>query len=171
MKLKNIGAIFQSLNEAGVKYLLAGGLAVVAHGYVRFTADIDIILGMDGKNLTSAMQVFDSLGYKPRAPVKLNDFISSKKRSEWIEKKGLTVFSLWNPDEPATEVDIFVEVPIDFNKAYLQGVDFKIMEDISAKVLNLTDLISLKKKAARPKDLDDIDKLNTINEFEDESDA
>ena len=47
MKLESIGTIFQSLNEANDKYLLAGGLAVVAHGYVRFTADIDIILGMD----------------------------------------------------------------------------------------------------------------------------
>ena len=64
MKLKNIENIFKSLNEADVRYLLAGGLAVVAHGYVRFTADIDIILGMDEKNLKNAMQVLDSLTRK-----------------------------------------------------------------------------------------------------------
>lgn len=162
MKLKSIGNIFKSLNEAGVQYLLAGGLAVVAHGYVRFTADIDIILGMDKKNLTDAMQMFDSLGYKPRAPVELHDFISSEKRFEWIEKKGLTVFSLWNPHEPATEVDIFVESPLDFEKAYSQGVCFNIVNDIEAKVLGLDDLINLKKKAGRPKDLDDISRLNAL---------
>ena len=50
MKLKSISTIFQSLNEAGVKYLLAGGLAVVAHGYVRFTADIDKLNAIQGDN-------------------------------------------------------------------------------------------------------------------------
>jgi predicted nucleotidyltransferase len=164
MKLKSIGIIFKSLNDAGVKYLLAGGLAVVAHGYVRFTADVDIILGMDERNLMSAMKVFDSLGYKPRAPVKLDDFVDTEKRFEWISKKGLTVFSLWNPDEPATEVDIFVEPPIDFDKAYSAGVNCNIVNEIYVKVLSLNDLMFTKRKAGRQKDLDDIVNLAIINE-------
>ncbi len=164
MKLKSIGIIFKSLNDAGVKYLLAGGLAVVAHGYVRFTADVDIILGMDEQNLMSAMKVFDALGYKPRAPVKLNDFVNAEKRFEWISEKGLTVFSLWNPDEPATEIDIFVEPPIDFDNAYSAGVICNIANEIDVKVLSLNDLVFIKRQAGRQKDLDDIDKLAIINE-------
>lgn len=164
MKLKSIETVFRSLNEAGVRYLIAGGLAVVAHGYVRFTADVDIILGMDRKNLMSAMQVFASIGYKPRAPVELHDFINPEKRSEWIEKKGLTVFSIWNPDDPATEIDIFAESPMDFEKAYSTGTYFNIVNDLEVKVLGLADLILLKKGAGRPKDLDDIAKLAAIYE-------
>ena len=164
MKLRNIENIFESLNKADVRYLLAGGLAVVAHGYLRFTADIDIILGMDKDNLIRAIRVFDSLGYRPRAPVELHDFIKPEKRSEWIEKKGLTVFSLWNPDEPATEIDIFVESPLDFERAYSSGKNFNISNDIQTKVLSLEDLISLKKEAGRPKDLDDISKLTVLYE-------
>ncbi|MFC1840810.1 DUF6036 family nucleotidyltransferase [Thermodesulfobacteriota bacterium] len=164
MKLKNIENIFKSLNAADVHYLLADGLAVVAHGYVRFTADIDIILGMDEENLKNAMRVFDSLGYKPRAPVKLNDFVNPEKRSEWIKQKELTVFSLWNPDEPATEIDIFVESLLNFEKAYSSGIDVNLSDDITVKVLNLEDLIYLKKKAGRQKDLEDISKLNALYE-------
>ena len=164
MKLKNIEKIFKSLNETDVRYLLAGGLAVVAHGYVRFTADIDIILGMDEKNLKNAMQVLGTLGYKPRAPVELHDFIDVEKRSEWIKQKGLTVFSLWNPDEPATEIDIFTESPLNFEKAYSLGIDFNISKNIKVKALNLEDLIFLKNKAGRPKDLEDINKLNVLHE-------
>lgn len=164
MKLKSIEKIFKSLNEANVRYLIAGGLAVVAHGYVRFTADIDLILDMDEDNLKKATQVFDSIGYKPRAPVDLYDFINSEKRSEWIKEKELTVFSLWNPEETATEIDIFVESPVDFQRAYSLGVDFNIAGDIDAKVLCLADLIYLKKKAGRTQDLDDIEKLNSIHE-------
>ena len=164
MKLKNIENIFESLNKADVRYLLAGGLAVVAHGYLRFTADIDIVLGMDEDNLIRAIRVFESLGYRPRAPVDLHDFPNPEKRSEWIEKKGLSVFSLWNPDEPATEIDIFVESPLDFDSAYYSGKVFDISMDIEVKVLSLEDLIFLKKKAGRPKDLDDISKLNALYE-------
>jgi hypothetical protein len=79
MKLKAIETIFASLNDKKVRYLVAGGLAVVAHGYLRFTADIDLILDMDPKNLHKAMQVFKSLGYRPRAPVELEDFVDSEK--------------------------------------------------------------------------------------------
>ena len=86
------------------------------------------------------------------------------KIDKWIKKKGLTVFSLWNPDEPATEVDIFVEPPLNFEKAYIQGVDFNIINNMDIKVLSLDDLILLKRQAGRPKDMDDIEKLNAIHE-------
>ena len=39
MERRSIEVIIRALNEAHVRYLIAGGLAVVAHGYVRFTAD------------------------------------------------------------------------------------------------------------------------------------
>lgn len=39
MKRDSVVAIVQALNENEVQYLIVGGLAVVAHGYVRFTAD------------------------------------------------------------------------------------------------------------------------------------
>lgn len=40
--------------SAGVRYLVAGGLAVNAHGYVRFTADIDLVIALDADNIISA---------------------------------------------------------------------------------------------------------------------
>jgi len=44
---RSVEAIVDALNAAGVRYLIAGGLAVVAHGYVRFTADVDLILDLE----------------------------------------------------------------------------------------------------------------------------
>ena len=57
MKLDTIEALFKALNEGHVRYLVAGGLAVVAHGYLRLTADIDLMLDMDPGNLKKAMMV------------------------------------------------------------------------------------------------------------------
>ena len=36
--------ICRALNEAGAKYVLIGGFAVVAHGASRFTKDIDLLV-------------------------------------------------------------------------------------------------------------------------------
>ena len=44
MVVRSLEVIFLALNNAGVRYLVAGGLAVVAHGFVRFTNDVDLIV-------------------------------------------------------------------------------------------------------------------------------
>ncbi len=37
MELSHLEQIFGALNEAQVRYVVVGGLAVIAHGYVRYT--------------------------------------------------------------------------------------------------------------------------------------
>ena len=44
-----------------VRYLVAGGLAVVAHGYLRFTADVDLIVDLEPANVTRAVAALESL--------------------------------------------------------------------------------------------------------------
>ncbi|MEW6668335.1 MAG: DUF6036 family nucleotidyltransferase [Thermodesulfobacteriota bacterium] len=166
MKLKEIETIFGSLNDQKVRYLVAGGLAVVAHGYLRFTADIDLILDMDPKNLRTAMQVFKSLGYGPRAPVELEDFVDSEMRRTWVCEKGLTVFSLWNPDRPGMEIDLFVDEPIPFEEAYRRNVCLCVAGAVEASFVALDDLITLKRRAGRARDLDDIEKLCALTKAE-----
>ena len=34
--------IFDALDDAGVDYVVIGGLAAIAHGSIRFTSDADI---------------------------------------------------------------------------------------------------------------------------------
>ena len=167
MKLETIEALFKALNEGNVRYLVAGGLAVVAHGYLRLTADIDIILDMDPGNLKKAMKVFESFGYRPRAPVILKDFVDQAKRSSWIREKGLSVFSLWSPDHPATEIDLFVEEPVPFEEAYKACMRLEVAGGVEATVVSLDDLIVLKRKAGRARDLDDIEKLETLKQERD----
>lgn len=44
-------ALFESLNNKSVRYLLCGGLAVNLYGIPRMTADIDLIIDWDEKNV------------------------------------------------------------------------------------------------------------------------
>ena len=73
---------------------------------------------MDQDNLRTAMTAFDSLGYRPRAPVAMEEFAHPDKRERWVREKDMKVFSPWNPDLPATEIDPFVEEPIPFEEVY-----------------------------------------------------
>ncbi len=41
-------------------------------------------------------------------------FADAAKRKEWIEQKGMTVFSFYNPADPMLTVDVFVHYPIPF---------------------------------------------------------
>ena len=50
MKLSTFEAIAAELNAAGVRYLVAGGLAVNAHGYVRLTQDVDLVVQLSRRD-------------------------------------------------------------------------------------------------------------------------
>ena len=43
-----------------------------------------------------------------RAPETIEQFADATLRKSWIDDKGMTVFSLWSPAMPGTEVDVFV---------------------------------------------------------------
>jgi len=100
--------IFRALDEADVRYLVVGGVAVVLHGHPRFTADLDLVLDLAPSNAFAAIGALETLGYRPRAPVPAGDFANEEIRAAWRREKGLTVFSLWSPSHPGTEVDLFV---------------------------------------------------------------
>ena len=51
MKLSGFEALAAALEASGVRYLVAGGLAVAAHGYLRFTKDVDIVIRLIPDNI------------------------------------------------------------------------------------------------------------------------
>jgi predicted nucleotidyltransferase len=165
----SLETIFKRLEEETVRYVVVGGLAVVAHGYLCFTADVDIFLDLEPGNLKKAVSVFSNLGYQPRVPVALHDFISYKARASWIKEKNLRVFSLWNPKEPATKVDLFVEAPMDFDEAEKNSLLFDAGSGIKIRVIGLEDLIRMKLAAGRRRDIDDVENLRKLGAARDET--
>ena len=49
--------IIREFNNAGVMYAIVGGMAVNLHGHIRMTADLDIILEMENRNLTKVVKI------------------------------------------------------------------------------------------------------------------
>ena len=142
--------------------MVVGGVAVVFHGYPRFTADLDLVLELTASNASAAIAALQTLGYRPRAPVRAEDFADEDVRASWREEKGLTVFSLWSPSYPATEVDLFVEEPFDFGEAWSRRLEAVLDDGITVHVVGIDDLRDLKARIGRPKDVDDIAQLDAI---------
>lgn len=135
---------------------------MVAHGYVRFTVDLDLFLDLETQNLKAALPALSRLGYRPRAPVDIGDFADPAIRRVWIEEKGMKVFSLSSSEHATTEIDIFAEAPFDFSAAYAQAVRMRVCPGVTAAFVDLDRLITMKKQAGRPKDMLDVEELKAL---------
>jgi predicted nucleotidyltransferase len=162
METRSIEAVVRALNAHNVRYLIVGGLAVVAHGYARFTADLDLFLDLEEENLRRAVASLSQLGYRPRAPVEFVRFVDPDTRATWIRDKGLTVFSLFSPQHAATEIDLFAEAPLVFQDAYASAVRMEVAPGAVATFIGLEDLIALKTRAGRPQDVHDVERLRSV---------
>lgn len=167
MNPENLEKIFAALNAVGVRYLVVGGIAVMAHGYLRMTRDLDLVIALDGDNPAQALQVFAALGYRPTAPVELLDFLDPLKRRDWQTTKGMRVYQLISDDLMDCPIDIFVEEPIAFSEMYPDRVEYELRPTFNIPVIGLAHLRQLKQQAGRPRDLLDLAELDKI-EKEDE---
>lgn len=143
--------------------MVVGGVAVVLHGYLRTTADLDLVVRLEPENVRKAIDVFRKLGYEPRVPVPLDAFAEESERARWIREKNARVFSLWHPDEPGFLVDLFVEEPFDFAERYQRAASARL-EEVEASVLSLDDLLEMKRAAGRAEDLRDVRALEELRE-------
>ena len=156
--------VIAELNKSGVRYLVAGGTAIVLHGIVRMTADLDIMVSLDKKNVEKLVASIEKLGYTPKAPVKAIDLADPEKRALWMREKGMKVFSFFEKKMPIHMVDVFVYEPIDFEGAYGRR---KIVDagGLRIPVVSLDDLERMKAIAGREMDLADIKSIRELKKI------
>ena len=133
MKVDDVSTILRALNDADVRYLIVGGLAVVAHGY----------------------------GYRPLVPVKATQFADETLRQQWRDEKGMIVFQLFNPHRESTRVDIFIREPFLFAEEF-ETAKWHTWGELRAPVLRIEALIVMKEAAGRPQDVADAALLRDI---------
>ncbi|MEX0832390.1 MAG: DUF6036 family nucleotidyltransferase [Actinomycetota bacterium] len=155
--------IFRALNDAGVRYVTVGGVAVVLHGHARLTTDLDLAIDLAAEPSAAAIQALESLGFRPRLPVKAADFADPAIRQRWIEEKSMEVFTMWDPEDPTHVVDLFVTSPIDFDELWERSVPVDL-EVTQVLIASIPDLIRMKSATDRPLDREDIVALKAILE-------
>ncbi|RJQ32136.1 MAG: hypothetical protein C4562_03655 [Actinobacteria bacterium] len=160
--------IIEKLHEKDIKYLVVGGIAVNLYGYIRATADLDILILLDHINTAKFVEITKELGYKPRVPVNIDDFSNASKRESWIKEKNMKVFSVYNPNNTMEHIDVLIENYIDFDKAFERREVIKL-DNTEINLINIDDLIKLKKVSGRDRDMIDIKALTKIKELKNEN--
>ena len=153
--------VFKALNKAKVRYVVAGGVAVILYGFERFTKDLDLIVHLESKNIDKLFDALNRIGYKPRIPVSKEQFRNKRNRQKWQKEKGMLVFTFCHNDPPFKNIDVFINEPMPFKKIYTQRNIAKI-QGVKIPLVSVEHLKVLKRKAGRLQDLMDLKQLNEI---------
>lgn len=140
--------LFRSLNGKGVEYLLIGGYAVIIHGYVRNTMDIDVVVSNDPENVNKCLEALDDFGF---GGPDLRIALTSDKKD--VVRMGV---------EPIKIEILNYLNGVNFAEAYGRRVTRNV-EDIKIDVISLHDLIANKENVGRLQDLLDVEKLKERN--------
>ncbi|OFZ36481.1 MAG: hypothetical protein A2504_09415 [Bdellovibrionales bacterium RIFOXYD12_FULL_39_22] len=155
--------IISHLCKCEVKFIIAGGVAVVLQGVERLTMDVDLALQMNKKNIGKFLQAMIDLHMVPRVPVSGDILLSSEKINLMIEQKGAIVFTFIDPRMPLKQVDVFLTPNLSYDS--LDGFTESVkIGGKKIKILSKQKLIELKLQVdpMRDKDLQDIKNLQVL---------
>jgi predicted nucleotidyltransferase len=147
--------VIRSLDEHGVGYGIVGGFAMVLHGVVRGTMDIDLILALTEESFVKAEQALNRIGLVSRLPVNSKGVFDF--REEYINQRNLIGWSFYNPKNPSEVVDIIINE--DLRKMKVVKINFA---GLQIKVVSVNDLIKMKRRAGREQDFADIKALEIL---------
>lgn len=155
--------VLAGLQEAGVRFVLVGGTAVILHGVPRTTADLDLVLDLEASNVQRFVEVMSRLGFRPRAPVPAADLASAARRREWIADTGMRAFTFHRAERLLDEVDVRIDSPIAFAEL-AGGAEILDAEGLRLRVASAQHLIRMKEATGRAQDAADADALSRLLE-------
>ena len=149
------------LRQHEVRFLLVGGMAVVAHGHGRLTYDIDLVIHLTPANIRRTFEALAQLDYRPRIPVTIDDFSDPKNREQWACEKGMIVLNFFSSDQDPCTIDLFIREPFPFDETFAKAIPSAV-NGIPFRYVDLNTLIQMKREAGRPVDLEDVRHLEQL---------
>lgn len=135
-----------------------------AHGYLRLTRDVDLVIKLDADNVAAAFAALATIGYRPLVPVTARQFADRAQRERWISEKGMKVLNFFSDLHRETGLDVFVTEPFDFDREAAASLRAELSPGFLVPFVSIATLIAMKEVANRPRDLDDIRHLRWILE-------
>lgn len=155
--------LLERLVEADIRFVLVGGLAVNAWGYVRGTRDVDVVPDPSRENLERFDSLLKELGGRVEVEGRLLD---SNAISMFLNTGDRTLV--------ATElghVDVLQGLPQVPSFAVLNAEAADVdLGGMVVRVCSLDHLLAMKRASERPRDRDDLEALEAAQEGEPEED-
>ena len=143
--------VLDSMLNENVDFLLIGGYAVIFHGYIRATGDMDVWLKPTNENKQKLLVAFEKADIHPG---------DIRQLDETFDFTAVVVFHFGMPPE---RIDFLTKLPgVDFKEAFARRT-FMNINQRQVPVLHLDDLIVAKLMAGRPQDKADVEMLQIIN--------
>ena len=140
----DLSAFLQLFIAEGVEFLLIGGHAVVAHGYLRTTGDLDVWVRISDENARRIVEALYKFGF---ARGSLSPALFLKPGA--INRMGV----------PPYRIEILNQIAgVEFDACYGRRVRGQI-GGIEVPMISLNDLLQNKRSAGRLKDLADVEEL------------
>jgi len=149
--------LLEQLVAAEVRFVLVGGLAVNAWGYLRATQDLDIVPDPDPANLERLAALLEGLGGRVEveggrlAPSAIRTFLKAGDRTLVSTEAGHVDVLQGLPQVPS-----FDRLDTDAKSVDLDG--------ITVKICSLDALKAMKSASERARDRDDLDALEKLDE-------
>ena len=145
--------IFRVLRQHGVDFVVIGGIAVQAHGYIRFTRDLDVIVRPSALNASRLSEALAELKAELRAPgaLRLTD------PHELRRAPLIPVMTAAGPLD-VVHVEHIAGAPRSYDALREAALVIEI-DGGEVAVAGVSDLIRMKRAAGRDQDLADIEAL------------
>jgi hypothetical protein len=141
----------KSLNECEVEYILVGGYSVILHGYSRTTGDMDIWVRKTKDNYSKIVRAFRKFGM-PVFDMTETNFLSNPN------------FDVFTFGRVPVSIDIITKLKgLEFEYADQNALDH-VVEGLKIRLIHYNDLITTKKAAGRPRDINDIENLENSSD-------
>lgn len=158
-------AVFERLAAARVRYVIIGGWAVNAHGYRRFTGDIDICPDPQRENLERLARLLADLNAQQLG---LDDFAAHELPGDPTDPDSLAQGGNFRTATDIGIVDVMQWVSgADEELTYARLADDAVhtaVFGIPVAVCSLSALIEMKRAAGRPRDLEDLEALEGLED-------
>ncbi|MFM8350473.1 MAG: hypothetical protein ACKN9D_05335 [Actinomycetales bacterium] len=149
--------IFQTLDRHGVDYLTIGAWAVIAHGYVRATADIDFVARLDEQNMARLATALLELN------ARLRGVDADKLGIDPTDPQVLVSGASFTMATDAGPIDFLNDVPgAEDYDAMRSRARKAVAGGVTVWVVGYEDLIRMKEASGREQDLLDIHKLRDL---------
>ncbi len=154
--------ITKHLNDAGVRYLVAGGFAANMYGVPRMTQDIDLIVEFEKENLLKLENTIKSLGFTERVPVLARDLWNIAYRKKLREEKNMLAFTYHDPRKSQVEIDIILDQPFTFEELWAKQESRSSGDGTLMRLVSVDQLIAMKNAVGRSQDMFDVIHLKRL---------